>query len=89
MRRICKDSHAVKSYQINWGAVLATGDTLVASTWTPESGINVDSQSFNDDTATVVVSGGTPDGEFSITNHITAASGREEDETLVFLISEE
>lgn len=88
MKRVCKDSQAVKDYSENWAPFLA-GDLITASTWTPDPGITVNSSQFTTTTTTVWVSGGTPGLEYSITNHITTAGGRQEDETIVFLISEE
>lgn len=84
MQRICKDSDAVTDHTITWTGL----DPIATSTWAPEVGITVVSSSFTDTTATVRVSGGTPGMEHSVVNHITTDDGLEDDETVVFLISE-
>jgi hypothetical protein len=77
-------------YARDWQASgdLVDGDTIVTSTWTPDTGITVVSDSHTDTVATVRVSGGTAGNRYGITNHIVTASGQEFDHTLWFLIGE-
>ena len=82
-----KDPDEVLDYVRDWSAVL-DADTIATSTWTPDTGITVDSDSNTTTTTTVWVSGGTLGERYGITNHITTAGGREFDFTLWFLIGE-
>lgn len=82
--QIVKDPQARKDYQFDWSAWLdEAGDTISASTWTPTSGITVDSSSRTDTHTTVWLSGGTAGQSYEVVNHITTAGGREDDRTLL------
>ena len=77
-----KDPDAVLDYTVDWETWLDS-DTISASSWTIPAGLTEDSDTFGDSTATVWLSSGTAGGNYSITNHITTAAGREEDQTLI------
>jgi hypothetical protein len=83
--RFTKDPNAVLDFTIDWESWL-DGDTISASTWTPEAGITVDSDTDTDTTTTVWLSGGTAGQSYRVTNHITTAAGREEDRTLIIKV---
>lgn len=81
------------------GPFLTGGDTITASTWaiylTTNSGsgpvlsvppgIVVGSNSFTQSTATVWLTGGVVVTEYLVTNHITTAQGRQEDQSIIVL----
>jgi hypothetical protein len=79
---VTKDPNAVLDYQFDWSDWLADGDTLSASTWTPASGITVDSSARTTTTATVWLSGGTAGQVYEVVNHVTTVDGRQDDRTL-------
>jgi hypothetical protein len=81
-----KDPDEVLDYVRDWSAVLVGGDTIATSTWTPETGITVNSSSHDDTTATVWISGGTLGADYGVLNRITTTAGRTLDHTLRFLI---
>jgi len=79
MSSILKDPDAVLDYGFNWEDWLADGETISASSWDVESGLTVDSSSFDDTQTVVWLSGGTVGEEYVITNHIVTSAGREDD----------
>jgi hypothetical protein len=81
-----KDPQAVLDYTVDWSSWLPSGDTIVTSTWTAQTGITIDSNSFTTTAATVWLSGGTLDASYNVVNHIVTDDGRAEDQTLVIKI---
>lgn len=81
-----KDPQAVLDYTVNWSSWLPSGDTIVTSTWTADTGITIDSSSATTTAATVWLSGGTVSVSYNVVNHIVTADGRAEDQTLVIKI---
>jgi hypothetical protein len=80
-----KDPDEVLDYIRNWSAVLGD-DVIDESTWTPADGIAVDSDSHDDTTATVWLSGGALGATYAVLNRITTVGGRTFDKTLRFTI---
>jgi hypothetical protein len=96
MTQLTKDPDAVLNYGFDWadggandGATTDTGwlqsDTITGSAWAvsgPDAALVVDSDT-NDDTSTAAtLSGGTAGRTYTVTNHITTASGNEDDRSL-------
>ena len=82
-----KDPDAVLDYTLDWndsskGPWLASGETISASTWTVPSGITKDSDSNDNTTTTIWLSGGTAGSDYDLINHITTSASREEDRTI-------
>lgn len=77
-----KDPEARLDYMIDWSDWL-DADTITESTWTPATGITVDSDSNTTTTTTVWLSGGTLGATYKVVNHITTTAGREDDRTLI------
>ena len=82
LEKFIKDPDAVLDYEIDWSDWLVT-DTISASTWTADTGLTVDSDSFTDTATTVWLSGGVVGTSYEVVNHIATASGREDDRTIV------
>lgn len=82
-----KDPDAVLDYQIDWSSWL-DGDTIATSTWKVPSGIIKDSDTNDDTTATIWLSGGTAGESYEVTNSIVTAGGRENDRTMIIPIRE-
>lgn len=80
-----KDPDEVLDYVRDWSALLGA-DTISTSTWTPDSGITVNSSSNTTTTATVWLSGGTLGTTYGVRNRIVTAGGRTHDFTLRFVI---
>jgi hypothetical protein len=83
--RYTKDPNEVKDYTINWATWLGV-DTISTSTWAADTGITVDSETESTTTATVWISGGTANNVYSLTNTITTATGRTEEQTIVITV---
>lgn len=81
-----KDPDAVLDYTVNWASWLESGDTISDSDWTVESGITEDSATKTTTTATIWLSGGTAGTQYTITNHITTAAGREDDRSIFVMV---
>lgn len=61
-------------FQINWSRWLASGEVLASSEWTAPDGITVVATSFDFNTTTVWVSGGTVDQVYKLINTVTTAN---------------
>lgn len=77
-----KDPDEVLDYLVDWSARLSVGDAIASSTWIVPAGIVKDSDSFNDTTTTIWLSGGTVGTTYDITNRITTDGARVMDQTM-------
>jgi hypothetical protein len=84
-----KDPNAILDYEIDWAAQWLSGDTIQTSTWIVPSGITKVTDTSTTTTATIWLSGGTVGTTYEVTNRITTAGGRTQDQTLVFKIKEQ
>lgn len=83
-----KDPNAVLDYGYDWSKwLLSVDDTITSSTWTV-TGATADSDSHDDTTTTVWLSGGTVGTPIVATNRITTAGGRTDDRTLRIAVRE-
>lgn len=74
---------------MDWSEWLAAiDDTIATSTWIPEAGLTVVSESNTTTTATAFVSGGTLGEALTLTNRITTAGGRTDDRSITLKIVE-
>lgn len=64
-------------YTVDWSRWL-DGDTITASTWELDDGIENDGDTRTLTSATVWLSGGTDDANYSVTNRIVTAAGRKD-----------
>lgn len=83
-----KDADAVLDYNIDWSDWLATGDTIIASSWAVDTGLNEDSDSNTTTITTVWVSGGTVGDTYKLVNSIETGDGREDDRTITIRVVE-
>ncbi len=84
--RVVKDPNAVKDYGLNWSQWLGT-DTIATSTWVVPAGLTQPIPATNTTTVTTVWLGGGTAGEtYQVTNRITTAAGRVEDQTLTIMV---
>lgn len=81
-----KDPNARLDYKIDWTPWIIAGDTIAASTFTLDTGITSDLSSFTDTTTTVWLLGGTAGRSYKVVNHVTFASGRQDDRTLLIRV---
>ncbi len=74
-----KDPDATLDYVWDWTAWLADAETISTVTWLVPDGIDEDSTSNTDTTATIWLSGGTLGSAYEITCRITTNQGRIDD----------
>lgn len=83
-----KDPDAVEDYVFNWLAEL-DDDTIATSVWVVPVGITKDSDSNDDSTTTVWLSGGSAGAYYQVTNRITTVGGRTLDRTATFIVRQQ
>lgn len=83
-----KDPDSKLDYGFDWSSWLATGETILTSTWTVETGLTKVSDSNSTTATTIWVTGGTVGESYVITNHITTSDGREDDRSHVLKIKD-
>lgn len=82
-----QDPDAVLDYTVLWDALVGSDDTIHSSTWDVPAPLSQPiASSFTDTQATVWISGGVDAGEYTVTNHVVTAGGREDDAVLLFRI---
>lgn len=83
-----KSATEVVSYTIDWDALDFLGsDTIASSSWTATTGLTIDSDSNTTTTATAVVSGGTAQTAYTLTNQITlTTSGDTRERSIVVYV---
>lgn len=85
------DPDSVVDYAINWSAQLdAWGDdTIDTSTWIVPDELVAEEESHTTTVATVWLSGGTVGELHRITNRITTAGGRTDDQSFMLRVAEQ
>ena len=82
-----KDPDAKLDYQIDWSTWLGT-DTISTSSWAVDTGLTKVSESNTTTTATVWLSGGTLNQEYSAINTVVTAAGRTDQRTITIMLVE-
>ena len=80
-----KAPEAVLDYKLDWKSWLVD-DTLSASDWEVDTGINHDSDSFDSTSGTIWLSGGDAGKVYHITHHVTTAGGRQDSRTITISV---
>lgn len=90
MKTFLKDPDSTLDYGIDWGPWLEpVSDTITASTWTAESGIEiVDDAEFTTTRTVVWLRGGTAGETYTVTNQVTTAGGRIVDRSIKIKVRE-
>lgn len=84
-----QDPSATLDYPVAWDTHFPS-DPLTGSTWLASpSGIVIESDSHDDGSSTIWLSGGIPDVRYALTNHVTTQSGREDEHTIYVLIKDQ
>ena len=81
-----KDPDELLDYVIDWTDALG-GDTIAASAWTVPVGITGTMQSNTETSATIWISGGELDQNYTLLNQITTAGGRVREQTCTLRVS--
>jgi hypothetical protein len=88
MSNYLHDPNAKLDYGFDWSSWLASGETILTSTWTVESGLTKVSDNNSTTATTIWVKGGTAGESYIITNHITTSAGREDDRSHVIKVKD-
>lgn len=81
-----KDPDAKLDYAIDWSEWLASGETISASAWTIPTGLTNESETFDDDSTKVWLSGGTDGETYTVANKITSSEGRIDERTFQIMV---
>lgn len=84
-----KGPDEVLDYRWDWGAWrLLPGEVIQTSTFTvsPSGTLTIDSDTFDDTSAVVWLSGGTVGTHYRVTNHVITDQGREYTWTIIILV---
>lgn len=81
-----KDPDATLDWKVDWSAWLDTGETITTSTWIVADGITRSTDSHDDTSATIWLTGGATGGVYTITNRITTNQGRTDDRSLAITV---
>ena len=82
-----KDPDETLDYVVDWVDVLDDGDTIAASAWTVPDGISSTMQNNTETSATIWISGGELDQNYTLLNQITTAGGRVREQTCTLRVS--
>ena len=80
-----KDPDAILDYQIDWATWLGT-DTIATTTWKVTTGITKVSDTKTTTTATIWLSGGTANTDYTAACKITTAGGRADERTITIIV---
>lgn len=81
-----KDPDAIKDFSVDWGTNWLGSDVIATSTWIVPIGIIEESNSFDDDVATIWLSSGTSGQSYELVNRITTLGGRHDDRSILILV---
>lgn len=77
-----KDPDSVIDYGVDWSRWLRDGETISTSTWLVEDGLTIEREAFSDTITTVVLSGGTVNTQYTITNRVVTSFGAIDDRSM-------
>lgn len=91
MQSFVHDPQAVLDYVIDWSTYLGA-DTIMSCTWDitgPDAVLIKDNDSHTDTTATIWLSGGTANRDYTVTCHIETGLGREDDRSIMIQVRQQ
>ena len=71
-----KDKDSSVDYMIDWTEWLSTNETIASSAWTLPTGLTEDNADFDDDSSSIMVSGGSNGVVYSAVCTATTNQGR-------------
>lgn len=86
-----KDPNDVSDWPVNWASWLQDGEVIVDSEWIVPDGIEVETETFTNTTATIWLSGGVAGASYRLTNRITTNStpiARVKDKTITIRVKD-
>lgn len=88
MATFTKDPDATLDYKVDWSSWLGVGETISTSSFTVPAGLTKDSESNDDTSATVWLSGGVAGERYRVTNTITTSDARTDDRSFTVMVKE-
>lgn len=86
MDQFPKDPDEIEDCKVDWSVRLDPGDTIASSSWLPmPDGLTKVSDTKDDTSATIWLSGGTDGTDYEITNRVVTTAGRTFDWTIRIL----
>lgn len=86
MKFFIKDPSAILDYSIDWQYWLSTGDQIESSYWTVPDGIVEVSSSYTATAATVWLSGGSVNTDYTIVNTISTSGSRWDQRSIIICV---
>ena len=83
-----KDKDDVLDFSIDWTSALDSGDAISSVTWIVPAGLTKDSQSVSGAVATIWLSGGTVDADYTVTCRVVTTGGRTMDRSARLYVTE-
>ncbi len=83
-----KDPNDKDFFWIDWSQRLEEGETITESSWTADSGIQIDGTLLDGNIGYVWLIGGTNRNVYTVTNRITTSDGRILDQSLKIRVRE-
>ena len=83
-----KDPDAVVDFTRYWTDWLTGDEAIATSEWAVPTGLTNDLATYDDDSATIWLSGGAPHHAYVITNTITTTAGRTDSRSWIITIKE-
>jgi hypothetical protein len=77
-----KDADAVLDWTFDWSEWLHSGEVIVSSLITPDTGLTIDSSSHGDTSVVAWVSGGTPGNVYRVASRVTTSDGRTDERSI-------
>lgn len=77
-----KDPDEVLDYRVDWSARVGTDDVIATTEWEVPDGITKDSDTNDDDSTTIWLSGGELGTTYTLLNRITTDDGRTMDQSV-------
>lgn len=88
MAAFLKDPNSVLDFLSDWTGWLAEGETIAALSVIVPTGITKDSDTHDDTSATVWLSGGSAGNTYAVTFRITTNQARTDDRTIKIYVTE-
>ena len=88
MNTFLKDPDAKLTYGFDWSDWLALDETISASSWIVPSGLSQSGTEMNATSTAIVLSGGSVETSYIVTNRIVTASGLQEDRSFILKVIE-
>ncbi len=92
MALVLKDPESALDYSVDWGLRYLTDDVLTESLWSvvpvENGGVTIDGTRFDNQSATVNVSGGRPGKVYRLLNQVVTSQGRQDSRSILVRVEQ-